>query len=124
VLTLGKLRLPRTISFLATSAAAERQAARHPALVAGTALARPPHFVATFSIWRSVEEMRKYVIGADPGAHRRAIAAHQKHPFHHESVFVRSRPIASRGLFNVRDGGRTAPPALSSASARIPIECE
>jgi hypothetical protein len=80
--------------------------------------------VATFSVWRSVDEMRKYAIGAEPGAHRRAIAAHQKHPFHHESAFVRLRPIGSRGIWDGRDPIKTVAPARSSPSVRIPVESE
>lgn len=103
VLTLGNLRIGRVIAFLRTSAAAERQAVMSPGLIAGTALARPPHFVATFSIWRDVDVMREYVLGRDPGQHRRAIEAHSDRPFHHESVFIRLKPLGSRGAWNGHD---------------------
>jgi len=103
VLTLGRLRLARLRSFLATSTRAEHEAVTHPALLAATGLARPPRLVATFSLWRSVEQMREYVVGTSPGAHLQAIHAHQQRPFHHESAFVRFRPYATHGPWNGRD---------------------
>lgn len=112
VLTLGRLRLGRTAAFLAASAGAERAAATHPALLAGTALARPPHFVATFSLWRNAVEMRDYAVGRAPGAHLHTIGAHKVRPFHHESAFVRFRPYAARGSWNGHD-----PLAETQASA-------
>jgi len=100
VLTLGRPRLRRLRPFLATSAAAERAAMTHPALLAATGLARPPRLVATFSLWRTVAEMRDYAVGMTPGAHRHAIQAHTHDPFHHESVFVRFRPYAAQGSWD------------------------
>jgi hypothetical protein len=103
VLTLGRLRLARVRSFLATSARTEREAVAHPALLAATGLARPPRLVATFSLWRSIREMREYAVGTRPGTHLQAIRAHQQRPFHHESAFVRFRPYATHGTWDGRD---------------------
>lgn len=100
VLTLGRPRLRRLRSFLATSAVAEREAMTHPALLAATALARPPRLVATFSLWRTVPEMREYAVGSTPGGHLHAIQAHTRDPFHHESVFVRFRPYGAQGRWD------------------------
>jgi hypothetical protein len=50
VLTLGRLRPTQTLRFLKASAAAEGLALRERALLASTALARPPSLVATFSL--------------------------------------------------------------------------
>ena len=103
VLTLGRLRLGRLVPFLRASARAEGEAAHDPAMLAGTALARPPRLVCTFSVWRSAQAMREYAQG-DPGAgHPRAVRAHLRRPFHHESVFVRLRPYASSGAWEGRD---------------------
>jgi hypothetical protein len=103
VLTLGRLRLTQTLRFLKASAAAEGLALREPALLASTALARPPSLVATFSVWQTTEAMRAYARGdADPG-HRAATHAHAARPFHHESAFIRFRPYASAGSWDQRD---------------------
>jgi hypothetical protein len=103
VLTLGRLRLGRLVPFLRASARAEGQAVRDPAMLAGTALARPPRLVCTFSVWRSAHAMREYAQGDPGGGHPRAVQAHLRRPFHHESVFVRLRPYASSGAWEGRD---------------------
>jgi hypothetical protein len=103
VLTLGRLRLRRAVSFLRTSARAERQAVSDPALLAGTALARPPRLVATFSLWRTAAAMRAYALGDAGDGHLRAIRAHAARSFHHESVFARFRPYGARGAWDGRN---------------------
>lgn len=103
VLTLGRLRLPRIVRFLRTSRPAEALAVSRPAFVAGTALARPPRFVATFSLWRSTREMRDYAVGRPDPRHLNAIKADRAAPFHHHSAFVRFRPYGARGSWGGRD---------------------
>jgi hypothetical protein len=108
VLTLGRLRLTRTLRFLRTSATAEGLAVRNPALLASTGLARPPRLVATFSLWRTTAAMRAYAYGdPDPG-HLAAIRAHAARPFHHESAFLRFRPYAAHGSWDGREPLATA----------------
>lgn len=102
VLTLGRPRLARTVPFLRTSARAERAAVDTPGVLASTALARPPRFVSTFSLWRSAAEMRDYAHSSG-GAHQAAVKTDQARPFHHESAFVRFRPYASQGSWGGRD---------------------
>lgn len=109
VLTLGRLRLRRVLPFRRTSGRAERQAVGDPALLAGTALARPPRLVATFSLWRSVAAMLAYAHGVSGEGHVGAIRADRARPFHHESVFVRFRPYAQVGAWDGRDPLATAP---------------
>jgi hypothetical protein len=103
VLTLGRLKLGRTVPFLRSSAPAERQAVADPALLAATGLARPPRLVATFSLWRSAEAMRAYAVGRSGPEHLAATDAHRARAFHHESMFARFRPYASRGRWDGRD---------------------
>jgi hypothetical protein len=103
VLTLGRLRFRRAVSFLRTSARAERQAVSDPALLAATGLARPPRLVATFSLWRTAAAMRAYALGEAGDGHLRAIRAHTARAFHHESVFARFRPYGARGAWDGRD---------------------
>lgn len=102
VLTLGRPRLGRIVPFLRTSARAELAVAANSAVLASTALARPPSFVSTFSLWRSAAEMREYAAGK-AGAHQAAVKADRANPFHHESAFVRFRPYASEGKWGGRD---------------------
>jgi hypothetical protein len=102
VLTLGRLRLNRALPFLRSSAAAEGAVIGDPALLASTGLARPPHLVSTFSLWRSAAGMREYAAGKS-GAHQAAVRADRKRAYHHESAFVRFRPYASQGSWDGRD---------------------
>jgi hypothetical protein len=103
VLTLGRPRLLRLPPFVRTSRAAERLAVNHAAMVEGTAAARLPRFVATFSIWRTVAEMRDYALGRPDPSHLNAIKADRANTFHHQQAFVRFRPYASRGVWHGRD---------------------
>jgi hypothetical protein len=102
VLTLGRLRLRRALPFLRSAVAAEAAAVGDEAMIASTGLARPPHLVSTFSIWRSAAAMRRYAFGK-LGAHQAAVEADRRRPFHHESAFIRFRPYASHGTWDGRD---------------------
>ena len=102
VLTLGWLRLNRVRPFLRAAGPAEAEAVDHPAVLATTALARPPHLVSTFSLWRSAAEMRDYAV-REGGPHSAAVRADRERGFHHESAFIRFRPYASEGMWDGRD---------------------
>ncbi|TJZ42806.1 spheroidene monooxygenase [Streptomyces piniterrae] len=129
VLTLGRLRLRRAVPFLRANSRASGQAAADPSMVASIALARPPRFVATFSIWRSESAMSRYAYGtAQPrqrgvatrhesagNQHKQVIKQHQADPFHHEAAFVRFRPYASQGTLDGRE-----PVAAAMAAATQP----
>ncbi|MFG2139071.1 spheroidene monooxygenase [Streptomyces sp. NPDC048650] len=103
VLTLGRLRLRRAVPFLRANSRASGRAAADPALLASVALARPPRFVATFSLWRSVADMSRYAYGPARPGHKEAIEGHRAKPFHHEAAFVRCRPYGARGLLDGRE---------------------
>ncbi|HYH58141.1 MAG TPA: hypothetical protein VD790_02810 [Thermoleophilaceae bacterium] len=103
VLTLGRPRVPHLLRFARTSRGAERLAVGHAGMVAGTAAARLPRFVATFSVWRSVGEMRDYALGRPDARHLDAIKADRATPFHHQAAFVRFRPYVSSGKWGGRD---------------------
>lgn len=103
VVTLGRPRGRTFLRFARTSRPAEKLARDHPALLAGTAAARLPRFVATFSLWRSVAEVRDYALGRPDARHLNAIKADRATPFHHQSAFIRFRPYASSGSWNGRD---------------------
>ena len=95
-LTLGRLRLSRTVPFLRTSAKAEASVLAAPGVIFATGLARPP-FVATCSLWESSRALMRYAYGRSEAAHQHAIDADRATPFHHQSAFVRFRPTESRG---------------------------
>jgi hypothetical protein len=114
VLTIGRLRLTHARRFLKASAAAERLAVESPAMLRGTGLARPPGLVATFSLWRSVREMRAYAAGTVGPGHRAAVKAHAAEPFHHASAFIRFRPYGAEGEW---DGSNPLPDRLSARAA-------
>jgi len=97
VLTLGRLRLSRAIPFRRASSPAEVRALADPGLLAASGLARPPHLVATFSLWRTAAQMRAYAYGASASEHVNAVHADRKRSFHHESAFMRFRPYAAQG---------------------------
>ncbi|MFJ9415349.1 spheroidene monooxygenase [Streptomyces sp. NPDC101227] len=103
VLTLGRLRLRRAVPFLRANSKASGRAAADPSLVASVALARPPRFVGTFSIWRSVAAMSRYAYGSAQPEHTEAVRAHQARAFHHEAAFLRCRPYGAQGLLDGRE---------------------
>ena len=96
VLTLGRLRLSQAPRFLRTSRPAEAAAVEAPGAIWVTALARPP-FVATCSLWESTSALSAYAYGDGGPAHPDAIAADRANGFHHESAFIRFRPLRVEG---------------------------
>jgi hypothetical protein len=96
VLTLGRLRVTRTLPFFRASAKAESEVVDAPGLTWATGLARPP-FVATCSLWESSDALSAYAYGQRERGHPAAIAAHRVKPFHHQSAFIRFRPYGSEG---------------------------
>lgn len=100
VLTLGQLRLRRALPFLRANSRAGGRAAADPSLVASVAVARPPRFVGTFSLWRSTSAMRHYAYGAARPEHKEVVGEHRANPFHHEAAFLRFRPYGARGTLD------------------------
>jgi hypothetical protein len=119
VLTLGKLRLRRAVPFLRANSRAAGTADADPSMVASVALARPPRFVGTFSIWRSVSAMSRYAYGAARPEHREAVREHRAEAFHHEAAFVRCRPYAARGSLDGLEPVTTAATA-GETSPKLP----
>ncbi len=101
VITYGRPRVKVLHRFIAASQAAEDRAVADPAMVAGTALARPLGLVSTFSVWRTTAEMRAYAVKSHE--HLAAMKGMREHDFHHESIFARFRPYAVRGTWDGRD---------------------
>ncbi|MFE0377003.1 spheroidene monooxygenase [Streptomyces inhibens] len=115
VLTLGQLRLRRALPFLRANSRAAGRAAADPSLVASVALARPPRFVATFSLWQSVSAMRRYAYGAEQPEHKEVVREHRAKPFHHEAAFIRCRPYGAQGTLDGRE-----PVAAAAMAQRTP----
>jgi hypothetical protein len=102
VLTLGRLLPWRVRPFLRASLPAETDAVAQPSLLATTAFSRLPNLVSTFSVWRTVAEMRGYAY--DRGSsHQAAVAADRARPFHRHSAFIRLRPYATAGAWEGAD---------------------
>lgn len=106
-ITLARLRLPELRRFLSWGKPVERLVAGHPAAVFSTAAMRPPHTFSTFSIWRTVREMTEMVHGRSDGvagqaAHAVAMAEQRRREFHHESAFLRFRPLSEHGTWQGR----------------------
>ncbi len=103
-LTLGRLRIRRTVPFLRSAAPAEHDAVENPDVLAATGFGRftPPRLVSTFSIWRSAAAMREYAFGKD-GSHQAAVRVDRAKPFHSESAFIRFRPYLSQGQWDGRN---------------------
>lgn len=96
VLTIGHLRLPRLVTFLRTSARAERQVAGSPGVLWATGLANvTQRIVATLSIWDSAQHTRAYATSTS--GHAAALRAEAQRSFHHYGSFTRWRPYAARG---------------------------
>jgi hypothetical protein len=56
---------------------------------------------ATFSVWRSLEEVRRFAYG--DGVHRPVQRRSREVPWTDENFFVRFRPVASSGTYDRRD---------------------
>jgi hypothetical protein len=103
---LARLKLPELSRFLKWGRPVERLVARHPGTTFATAAIRPPRTFSTFTIWRSVRAMTDMVHGrsAVPQAHTHAVAMAEQHrrDFHHESAFMRFRPLSEHGTWEGR----------------------
>jgi hypothetical protein len=100
VLTLGRMRLTRTIAFLRASQKAEAAVADAPGKTWATGIARPP-FVCTCSLWQDAASIAAYAFAA--GAHSSAIELDRARPFHHQEAFIRFRPYRVGGALGGRN---------------------
>lgn len=104
--TLARLKLPELPRFLKWGRPVERLVAGHPGTTFATAAIRPLRTFSTFTIWRSVRAMTDMVHGrsAVARAHTHAVAMAEQHrrDFHHESAFMRFRPLSEHGTWEGR----------------------
>lgn len=106
--TLARLAMPNLPRFLTWGKPVERLVADHPATTLALAATRPPRTFSTFSVWRSVRAMTEMVHGRSdvPNAqtHVAAMQEQRRKEFHHESTFMRFRPLAEHGEWQGRQG--------------------
>jgi hypothetical protein len=114
--TTGRVRANRVLPFVKIAGAAEREAASHPGFLVGVNLLRPPLIIGTFTLWRSVKDMRSYAVGSYPGGHAKAVAADKEKQFNHEMFFSRYVPYAAEGQWH----GRNPLPELEPAPVPVP----
>ena len=104
--TLARMKLREVPRFLKWGRPVERLIASHPGSLFSTGAQRPPHTISTFSIWRSVREMTDMVYGrgerTDAHVHQVAMAEQRRRDFHHESTFMRFRPLSEHGTWQGR----------------------
>lgn len=105
--TLARLKLPQLPRFLKWGKPVERLVVSHAGATIALAAMRPPRHFSTFSIWRSVEEMTAMVHGhsdvPNKEVHAAAMREQARHDFHHESAFMRFRPLAEHGRWQGRE---------------------
>ena len=103
VMTIGRLRLLQAPRFFRAGAKAERHILASPGLTWATGLAAPERrTLFTVSWWHDHEAMDAAVRGV--GDHRDAMAEQAKRDFHHESAFVRFRPVSVEGALEGKNG--------------------
>ena len=102
-LTLGRPRTSQLIRFLRTSAKAEASVVGAPGLLWTTAMARPPSFVGTCSLWESTRALSTYAYGRGDPRHPDAIDAGNEKPFHHRQAFIRFVPYGAHGHLGGRN---------------------
>jgi hypothetical protein len=104
--TIARMKLRELPRFLAWGRPVETFVRNHPGQVFSMAAQRPPNTISTFSIWRSVRAMTAMVHGDahTPASqvHREAMAEQRRRDFHHESTFMRFRPLSEQGQWQGR----------------------
>lgn len=102
VLTRATLRLSRAGTFWKAVPAASVALEQAPGLLASIGVGEMPLLrQATFSFWRSVEDLKAYAY-RNP-AHAEVIRRTRAEGWYREELFARFRPLATRGTWNGRD---------------------
>ncbi len=96
VLTLGLLRLRRSLAWTRASNHVQRQFLDAPGVIWAMGASRPPLFAATVSIWESADAASTFA-RAEGQAHAKAVAANTTKPFMRQEIFARFKPLTSTG---------------------------
>jgi hypothetical protein len=103
VITVGRLRLLQAPRFFRAGTKAERHILASSGLTWATGLAVPERrTLFTVSWWHDQAAMDVTVRGV--GNHRDAMTEQAKKDFHHESAFIRLRPVEVTGALQGRNG--------------------
>ena len=104
--TVARLRLPEVPRFLRWGKPVERLVRDHPGTTLALAAFRPPRTIATFSVWRTVQQMEEMVHGHSavdaPDRHASAMVERERRDFHHEFATFRFRPLSEHGAWQGR----------------------
>lgn len=104
--TLAHLKLPQLPRFFRWGRPVEQLVRDSPGTTLALAAVRPPRTFSTFSVWRSVREMREMVEGhgtvRSPERHATAMAEREREDFHSEFTTLRFRPLSEHGEWNGR----------------------
>lgn len=105
-ITLARMKLFEVPRFLTWGKPVEHFVRDHEGQVFSMAAQRPPNTISTFSVWHSVRAMTKMVHGDGntPASqvHSKAMEEQRRRDFHHESIFMRFRPLSEHGEWQGR----------------------
>ena len=96
VMTLGLLRLRRSISWNRASNNVQKQFLQTPGVVWAMGASKPPFFAATVSIWESANAATTFA-RLEGQAHAKAARDNAKDPFMSQEIFARFKPVSSSG---------------------------
>lgn len=96
VLTIGLLRLRRSMAWTRASNKVQQQFLETPGVIWAMGASQPPLFAATMSVWESGTAAAAFA-HKQGAAHAAAIAAGSERPFMRQELFARCKPVASSG---------------------------
>jgi heme-degrading monooxygenase HmoA len=102
VITRATLRVSKVVAFWRAVPATTAALARAPGLIASIGIGEAPFIrAATFSIWRSTEDLEAYAYRTH--AHQEVIRRRHDEGWYREELFARFHPTGSSGTWNGRD---------------------
>lgn len=104
--TIARMKLPEVPRFIRWGRPVEKLVRDHPGATFSLASIRLPRTVSTFSIWKSLEEMKAMVYGhspvPQPRRHIDAMKERERKDFHFEFTTLRFRAISESGEWKGR----------------------
>ena len=106
--TLARVRPAEVPRFIRWGVPVERLVRDHPGTTLALAANRPPNTVCTFSVWRTLRDMRDMVRGHSPDPegdrHATAMAERDRRGFHFSFTTLRFRPLSEHGTWKAHSG--------------------